>query len=269
MDTKLEEKTSKRSPRVLQGQSREFTLYKELGLSAIFSILVNNRRWQKEYKYIDLNSGAGWNASAKVKGSPLVFIETAEKLNRRYTAYFVDRRQEAIQNLSYILKDRLLYCNLYVADNKDALEFLPLNPWDAGILLCDPNGYKDLPSIELLNSLPSNIDIVLSWNSMSIKRLTGYFKNNPSPCSENIPILTEYIEKVNRKNWLIRKPFLNDKWKFTMLVGSNLPLYDQPADGFYNTTGYFAQQLITFFTTLGAPSLPELFYHKSDYLENN
>lgn len=230
--------------RPTQGQSRGFTLYKELGLAAVFTTALLRRPWAKPFLYLDLNAGCGWNQRAGVKGSPIIFLETADTLGANCTAILCDSDQDRAGYLRALVGHRGDRCQVHCADNRSPIDI----PRSAeGLCLVDPNSYAGArDALGTLSRLPYGMDVCISWNSGSAKRAVAHSALNPQKSYKPVPSIQEVMATVGRKKWLIRQPISGDRHQWTMLVGSNLPLCDMPADGLYRTNSLLGEQILQF-----------------------
>lgn len=225
-----------------QGVSTEF---KERGLEAAFSINMRvfsglkakhayGGRWR--YHHIDLNAGSGINEEVGCIGSPLAFIEAAEKMGcSDYFAGFCDTDESALAKL--IRRDAVKEnpnVFLFNGDNASLIEAIPSlvssgreNPkYAMGMVLSDPNG-TDIPldGLEWLAEEVPRIDLCLNWNSTQFKRNRGAF-------GDDRPTMKEAIDRLGKKHWLIREPM--GRWQWTLLIGRNTRIGEQPSLGFYH-----------------------------------
>jgi hypothetical protein len=101
-----------------QGQGLA-TEMKQRGLSAAFSVnlaIFKNRFNGYRYFHFDLNSGSGYNSNCI--GSPLAFVETADKLEVNFNGWFVDHDITMSDQLSQVLGDDPR-CHVVTGDNAE------------------------------------------------------------------------------------------------------------------------------------------------------
>lgn len=244
---------------MIQGQSAAFTLYKEMGLAAVFAAAIARHRFANPFVYVDLNAGCGWNERANVKGSAIVFLETAERLGVSYRADFFERDPGLAGYLTRIVGGHPC-CSIHLRDNRDFVARLALDKRATGLLLVDPNSYAGIPRPEDLNRLPPTMDIVVSWNSGSVKRAVAHSRLNPQKNYKPIIELDEFLAGVARTNWLIRQPVAGDIHQWTMLVASNRPLYDQVSDGLVSIRSHLGRQIVHHCSQLGSIAPPGLYF---------
>ena len=81
-------------------------------------------------------------------------------------------------------------------------------------MFVDPSG--DLPDFDILHYIAEmrpKMEILIYLPSTNVKRTYQYTEKR----------LTDYIESVGKKHWLIRKAIDWDQFKWTFLLGSNAP----------------------------------------------
>lgn len=231
-----------------QGMSTEF---KERGLQAAFKINLNvfnglNEKYGCPWTYFhfDLNCGSGINEEIGCIGSPLAFLRATKETGcQKYFAGFCDTNQQALSKL--IKQDEITNdqnCFLFHGDNASLISAIPeiIRKYDhpqkaMGMVLSDPNG-ASIPIDELAwmsNECP-RIDLVLNWNSTQFKRNRGAF-------GDDRPTLSDAINKMNKRFWLIRQPM--GRWQWTLLIGRNMQISEYPSLGFYHLNSSRGQEI--------------------------
>lgn len=221
------------SSKISQGQG-DSTEAKVRGLETAFSIntrIIRNKLPRATYFHFDLNAGTGWNEEVGCKGSPLAFIDAAQKVGINYRAYFVDKSKKAYSELrqrigsdprhEVVHGDNALFARLIpkiIERNGDRPAYA------VGSVLSDPNG-TGIPFDQLaeLSRRCPCLDIIVNWNSIVFNRV------RLSPAHPGTMTLEEAIKLFNKEHWLIREPLSCQK--FSLLIGRNIQTGSQR--GFY------------------------------------
>jgi three-Cys-motif partner protein len=221
-----------------QGQGAG-TLRKEEGFRHLLrdALRISNapRIRRFHYWHTDLHAGSGWNEEASCPGSPVVFLEEARLRGRLYRAHFCDRNlpsrlalEERLNGWSEPAGSTFAVWGL---DNSEILPHVSReirmkepNPERAvGTVLCDPNGWRDVPYPELVTfatAFPS-IDLIINLN-VNLFRSAGELRRRSAPGFEDWPTPAEIITPLDRQHWLIRNIARHGGHCFTILLGRNL-----------------------------------------------
>jgi hypothetical protein len=197
------------------------------------------------YHHADLNAGCGWNEKADCAGSPLVFLDLAAACGRPgpIHAYFCDHDEEAIQKLranvfgcvtglpeGSTVTPRAMDNGAFLCEwAADIRALTPRGAFPVGTLLCDPNGFKDMPldALALFAAEFRCIDVVLNVNCNVFRAVEGCKKPSadlPAKTREAFsawPTLPEIVARLCRRHWLIRNPSRACGHAFTQLIGRN------------------------------------------------
>ena len=184
------------------------------------------------FYYFDLNAGSGLyeenynNYILQKKGSPIIFLEEVQKAGINFRAYFLDKSQEAIDNLSDIpIVKNLMYdangqrrIHIKCKEQSYALLDIVKNaPTDLkyGLIYIDPNGiFDDKLLTEIFQHKGFNcIDVLINANIMAIKRCRNV------PCIKDKRLLEERLNTINKKYWLYRDTI--GSWQWSLILGTN------------------------------------------------
>ncbi len=174
------------------------------------NVIRKMTNWRRYYLYIDATSGPG--RYTEHIGSPLVFLEEAQSRRLRYKALFIEEGKESSQELAQNVAG---YPDVFVQDG-DYESVIPdvfttNDEKQIGLLYIDPNnGMPNRAAIQHVAGVFPRLDILLYASATAFKRVKGS------------PRLCDLIEGAGKRHWLIRKPFINDAWQWTFLLGSNM-----------------------------------------------
>lgn len=224
---------------MIQGQG-DSTEFKERGLSAAFwvNLTIFQRGFGQagrfRYFHFDLNAGGGFNEQAGCIGSPLAFLQATRSANcERFFAGFVDIDKAKVRSLLARPELQRPDCFMFHGDNRGFIGQIPdliraygENPRQAiGTVLSDPNGIEvPLEELAWLSGECPKLDLVINWNSTSVKRTMGVFGRGTR--------LTDALPVLRKKHWLIRMPLTIHQ--FTLLIGRNIPTGEHRRLGLYH-----------------------------------
>jgi hypothetical protein len=214
------------------------TARKQRGLAMLFRQGMRmTMRMPYPYWHIDLNAGCGWNKKADCPGSPLVFLEEAERVGRSFRAVFCDNDPDAVREL----KERTMFAvdqfdpasiTWVCRDNAEALtEFgrsiaAEDSPGKAfGSVLIDPNGSKGIPfdAVHEFFRRFTRIDLILNVN-LSLFAMVRECKGNPNtPGFDDFPDPEDVCGfKQLKSHWLVRNPPAGCNGnRFALFIGRN------------------------------------------------
>lgn len=255
---------------MLQGQGNG-TLDKERKIGSAVAIgmtiangLAKREAWRRDrpYFHLDLNAGSGWNDKAGCPGSPVVFLEMAQ---RKLTAmplyaWFCDINQTSIDHLERWL---VHYghlpqhgVSLYCEDNRSVIARFAEQirrrerpEYALGSLLIDPNAWfyrsakgEGVPVEEILAFAAEfpRIDIILNLNYQFYARTRGADRKRielGKPLSFAMKSPEEIRHLLRRQHWLVSRQHLHSGDKFWLAIGRNAPTGEHRALGLYHWDG--------------------------------
>ncbi len=207
----------------------ELTPFKLELLSKIFdmhlaitqAVINKNNFYNRTYLYIDLTSGKGFSPDSKLKGSPLVFLDSFHQLTGLpISIELIECNSKNIMELednvkSYCQQNTWDFCNIHFHPHKyeDVIkDILPVeNKKQLGLIFVDPSG--DLPDFDVLGYIARvrpRMEILVYIPTTNVKRQRG-------------KLLSEYMDEMGKRYWLVRRPISWDKFKWTFLLGSSHP----------------------------------------------
>lgn len=214
-----------------QGQS-DITHFKQRDYTEFlrelwFRLAINALRrphYPRTIIYIDTNAGSGYNEDVGCPGSPLIFLNEAERLHVNYQAYLVEKDPALFGKLG----ERVKGCNARAicGDNKevvpDILSRIPKN--SLGLIYVDPNGIPDWQMIADASRRAEKLDILIRFNTMALIR---NYSNGYLP-------LPDYLKIINKKCWYGKDYYHSDKWHWSFLLGMNYKFGDWKSKGWRN-----------------------------------
>ncbi len=191
-------------------------------------VLKNHKKYnyKKSYRYVDLTSGKGFSPDRKILGSPLVFLRNAEsKLQIPYRADFIEKIEKNFIELksnvaNEIAKNKWGNPNVHFHFGKYQTLARSLlanrNLKEFGLIFVDPSGNApDFDAIKNICALRPKMEILIYVSSTSIKRIHQHTNK----------LLSDYMQDIGKKYWLVRKPISWDQNKWTFLMGSNSDIF--------------------------------------------
>jgi three-Cys-motif partner protein len=197
------------------------------------------KKWDRHrYYYFDLNAGCGVNPDTHEDGSPLIFVQEADKNGLEYSGYMIEVEEQSHKTLAANLDAIGAYRAAAIhADHNEYLSDYCLRRYrnNFGLFYADPTGLTDMP-FELLARLSqcwTKADILMMLQAATIKR-----------CSvvHDQPRLLEYLDAIRKKNWLVKKP--EAKHQFTFVYGTNGPEPVWRREGFYSIHSPEGQEIL-------------------------
>lgn len=203
--------------------------------------------FRQHYRYNDLTAGKGFVPKTGEKGSPLVFLQhaEAESFKLPYRADFIEREEKNISELESAIqheKDE----NGWGGENHhfhngEYQSVIPAllhskNVKEFGLAFVDPSG--DPPDFDVLRYIASvrpKMEILIYLSSTNIKRLFHFTEKK----------LSDYIDQIGKKYWLVRKPVSWDHFKWTFMLGSNTDLFtDYKKVDFFRSDSERGQEIL-------------------------
>lgn len=226
----------------------DFSKIVAMHLAITQAVLKKNiRLYPQSYRYIDLTSGKGYSPNG-VKGSPIAFLEQAEheKFELPYRADLIECEPKNMGELKSAIaeaKNRIKWVasdiNFHLGRYQDEIKkLLPIrNNNEFGLVFVDHSG--DMPDFQVLHYISEmrpKMEILIYLSSTNVKRIYQHTEKR----------LTDYIDSIGKKYWLVRKPISWDQFKWTFLLGSNAPslFRDYSRIDFYRLETKRGQQIL-------------------------
>ena len=143
------------------------------------AVLQRNTFYNQVYHYIDANAGPGKRVEngEVVRGSPLIFIDTAETMNLRYRATLIERdignEASLRSSLPELTNGSIVThcadqaeCLRQILDTRDEREL--------GLLFVDPTGIPDFDTVAYVSEMRPKMEILMYVQATGIKRVRQY-----------------------------------------------------------------------------------------------
>ena len=178
------------------------------------------------YRYIELTAGKGISPDGKIKGSPVAFLEQAELENFKlpYQADFIECETKNIGELEQALTHERknqgwkgINWNFHCSKYQDEIPLLLKQKSDEfGLVFVDPSGnIPDFDTLHYIAEMRPKMEILIYLPSTNVKRIFQYTGKR----------LTDYLDAIGKKNWLIRNSISWDQFKWTFLLGTNASIF--------------------------------------------
>lgn len=170
------------------------------------------------YYYYDVNAGPGIYNNGDI-GSPVVFIQEAERSRINYQANLIEINEDNYKRLVSLFKDNPKV-KIYYGDNQDILQqIVPSNKdrqWRYGMLYTDPNGiFNDKAIADFINrECFAATDVLINCPASAIKRSI-----NCSKCKDDRK-LDDRLRSIDKKYWIVKDP-QNSRWQWTHIMLTN------------------------------------------------
>lgn len=232
------------------GQS-SWTQHKEQWLDRILSLHmqitkhITQRNWWAAscYDWYDINAGPGCYDGCK--GSPLVFVEAAERIGMPYHATLIEQGLETVQRLRQSVNGHQSVDVLH-GDHRWLLparcRLLPRRPIRFGIIYHDPNGEPSFDVLEEVSAMPAmkRVDILIHMSGTIPKRIRHYREIN----------LIDSLDAINKRYWIVRDITDSGPWQWTFLLGTNWDAFPEyQSAGFYKADSQDGRRILRLLTT--------------------
>ncbi|HEU0180314.1 MAG TPA: hypothetical protein VFV58_39260 [Blastocatellia bacterium] len=194
-----------------QGQGLS-TCDKGRRIAAMFSMSMRILYPGDTYYHFDLNAGSGWNDEYGVPGTPLVFLELAQKHLRRWKAMFFELDNARAGELETRLRGRP-NCRVEMLDNRHFMEWAKgMPPHAVGSIVIDPNGWlyrsrtgAGVPVAEIIECCARfpRMDLIMNLNLRHYRLMRGDLKANPEKAHRRLYRLEEMPKLFHRPHGLI------------------------------------------------------------------
>lgn len=216
------------------GYSQEWTPEKQRFLRRYLRLhltIANGamRKWkQNRYYYFDLNAGQGVNPETGEDGSPLIFVQEAERTPIEYCGYMIEQNDENFNVLQANLNRTSAWraAAIHADHNEYMIDFCQQKYENSfGLFYADPSGVNDMPFnlLATISRFWKKADILIAISPTSVKR---------DRRAHNKVDLVERLERIKKSNWIVREPFSKHQWTF--LYGTNGPVPTWKKEGFYS-----------------------------------
>ncbi len=225
-----------------QGQSLS-TIDKERQIGAMFAMnlqIVRQACPGEKYFHLDLNAGSGWNWRFQVPGSPVVFVEAAERiLGHRWEAWFYEIDSGRATELEARLRG-VPGCHVLAEDNCGFLKATARFPRNAlGSVLVDPNGWLyrkrngdgcPVPEMAQFFAEHRRIDFLANLNRRTYRMMAGA-RNKGLATYRDFHSESEFLKLFSKRYGLITKGSSNGHSEFMRVILRNVRTNDYRAWG--------------------------------------
>lgn len=244
-------------------KQEDFRGYLDIILPAVVGMLKKYPDWACPYfLYYDITGGPGQYQfdGQEIIGSPLIFVQEAQKYNLPYLAEVIEKDDINYQRLNALLghKENV---TVWHGDHNQVLPRLWNNPEQKcyGLLYADPKGIKEFTGIfDLLDTMSRMkvyklMDILLYIHAAAWKR---------TRIPNDYPYLEEQIRRINKRKRIIRQPLGKQQHTFVLLSNwIKMPVWKRR--GFFDINSPEGQQIFDIINLtddeLSKKKQPELF----------
>jgi len=197
--------------------------------------ICDDKKWARDYRYIDMNAGPGIAPICKLDGSPLLFLAAATTARHLpYRALLVEQDQASADQLRARVAgygraevrcgDHKVIVPAYIAG-------LTRSP--SGLIYHDPNGRPSFQALSEVFVQPQakRLDLLLYCGAAWIKRWNGWYFNRSRPDFT----LQAGLDAINKDYYIIREPIDSAQWTYIIATNwSDFPKWKK--QGFYDIT---------------------------------
>jgi three-Cys-motif partner protein len=202
------------------------------------AVLRKNPFFVQEYHFIDATAGPGtYDVNGEqVQGSPLLFLSVAEKHQLHYRADMIEKESANAQHLRKQLPmPQYGSVKVHCCEYRAAIFKLLTSEDDTrlGLFFVDPTtGIPDFNTAKYVSQMRPRMEILMYLSATNVKRAHDAAAR----------LLSERMAGIDKRHWIVRRPFPGDAHQWTFLLGSNTDLFgDYRKIDFYRLNSKEAQ----------------------------
>jgi three-Cys-motif partner protein len=207
-------------------KTQHFARIIAMHLAITQAVLNRNPHFGPRYRYVDMTAGKGYTPNG-FTGSPLLFLEKAEsyKFRKAYRADFIEQNEgnleELKRNVGKLTEEegwRSPDVHYHHGKYEQVIPslFRAVDWREMGLVFVDPSGtLPNFGTLKTISSIRPKMEILVYLSTTNVKRV--YHTKSK--------LLSDHIGSINKKHWLVRRPFTWDQHKWTFLLGSNTDIF--------------------------------------------